>query len=92
MGAIIKLQLGRISKRVRENHGAEFVYGDDIITTVQARCTEAESGGRAIDNILTNSMLPQMSAEVLSRMADGEPFSKIEVQVDDSGSFKFLVS
>jgi type VI secretion system protein VasG len=92
MQEIVRLQLGRIAKRVRENHGAEFVYGDDIISTVQTRCTEAESGGRAIDNILTNTMLPQMSAEVLSRMAEGQQFSKIEVQVDDSGSFQFLVS
>jgi type VI secretion system protein VasG len=92
MASIIRLQLSRIARRVRENHGAELVYGDDIVKTVQSRCTEAESGGRAIDNILTNTMLPQMSAEVLSRMAEGEPFSKIEVRVDDSGNFDFLVS
>ena len=86
---IIKLQVNRIAKRVRANHEAEFVYGDELVEAVLARCNEAESGGRVVDNILTHSMLPQMSAEVLTRMADGEGFSRVKVGVGDSGDFTF---
>jgi type VI secretion system protein VasG len=89
---IIELQLGRIVKRVRANHGAELVYGDDLVAAVQTRCTEAESGGRAVDNILTHSLLPQMSVEVLSCMAESRSFSKIEVGLSESGAFTFALS
>ncbi|HUT79215.1 MAG TPA: type VI secretion system ATPase TssH, partial [Polyangia bacterium] len=92
MKRIVHLQLGRISRRVRENHGAELVYGEALVDVVHERCTESESGGRAIDNILTNSMLPQLSAEVLTLMANGQDFSKVEVSVDDTGGFQFTLS
>ena len=81
-----------IARRVRENHGAEFIYGEGLVEHVLSRCTETASGGRAIDNILTNSMLPRMSAEVLTRMARGEGFSKVEVSVDDTREFQFALS
>ncbi len=89
---IIELKVGHIVKRVKANHGAEMIYGDELIAAVLQRCTEAESGARAIDNILTNGMLPQMAAEVLARMAAGTTFSKVEVGLDDSGSFDFTFS
>jgi type VI secretion system protein VasG len=92
MRNIIRLQLDRVAKRVRENHGAELVYGEDLIEAVHQRCTEVESGGRAIDNILTNSMLPQISAEVLARMARAEAFSKVEVATDAEGGFQVHVT
>jgi type VI secretion system protein VasG len=92
MRQIIRLQLGRIQKRFRENHGAELVCSDEIVDAVLKRCREAESGARAVDRILTHSLLPQMSAEVLSRMAAGQAFSKIEVGLEPSGDFRFTVS
>jgi type VI secretion system protein VasG len=85
---IIRLQLERIRKRLRANHRAEFVWGDDVVAAVAARCTEAESGARAIDHILTQSLLPQISAEFLARMARGEAFSRVAVTAD-AGAFRF---
>lgn len=92
LASIVRLQVGRIERRVRENHGAEFVYGDDLIESVVARCSEVESGGRAVDNILTHSMLPQLSAEVLTRMAESRPFTKVEVSAAEDGEFRFVIS
>ena len=56
------------------------------------RCTESESGARAVDHILTHSLLPAASAEILTRAAAGESFSNVEVGVDDSGAFQIKVS
>jgi type VI secretion system protein VasG len=89
---IIELKLGHIVKRVKANHGADLSYGENLVSTVQERCTESESGARAIDNILTHAMLPQLAVEVLSHMAEGTAFSKIEVGLQDSGSFQFTLS
>ncbi|MEX2208185.1 MAG: type VI secretion system ATPase TssH [Myxococcota bacterium] len=92
MVQIIRLQLGRIQKRFRENHGAELACGEEIVQAVLARCKEAESGARAVDRILTHSLLPPMSNEVLARMASGEPFARIEVGIDPAGDFRFTVA
>jgi type VI secretion system protein VasG len=89
---IIRIQLERIVRRVRDNHGARFQYGDDLVSAVLARCNEAESGGRVVDNILTHSLLPQLSAEVLDRMARAESFACVDVSVGDAGEFRFALS
>src|SRR5579864_1095819 len=58
---IIILKLEKIKRRLQENHKLELIYDDTLIDTVASRCTEVESGARNIDNILTNTLLPDMS-------------------------------
>ncbi len=89
MGSIVRLQLGRIAKRVRSNHGIPFEYGDDVVKLVVSRCTEAESGGRVIDAILTNTVLPRVSLEYLNRLAVGETMKVIRLGVKD-GDFHYV--
>jgi type VI secretion system protein VasG len=81
LGNIIRLQLGRIKKRVAENHKAEFIYGDDVVRLIGSRCTEIESGGRMIDAILTNTILPRLSEEYLRRTIAGQALAKITIGV-----------
>jgi type VI secretion system protein VasG len=88
LGAIIRLQLGRIEKRVRANHTIPFTYDDDVVSLIASRCTELESGGRMIDAILTNSLLPAISGEFLRRMMLGEAIKKVHVSVVD-GEFAY---
>ncbi len=86
---IIELQLGKIKNRIFENHKAQFSYDDAVIETVAARCTDVDSGARNVYNILTSTLLPEMSGEVLSRMANGDGIDKIHVGVKDE---KFVYS
>jgi len=83
ISAITKLQLGRIEKRIRENHGIPFTYDDEVIALIAERCTELESGGRMIDSILTNTVLPEISQVFLTRMMEGEPADRVHVGVKD---------
>jgi len=92
MKQIIELQLGRIERRMDENHGARFTYSDDLVANIAARCKEVESGARNIDHILTRTLLPQMSQEFLSRMATGESIAKVHVSVDESGGFHCAIT
>jgi type VI secretion system protein VasG len=89
MRRIVELQLGRIGRRVRDNHRAEFAYGPELVAGVAARCTEVESGARNVDHILTRSLLPEMSAEFLARMAEGKPIAKIHVSMNADGAFQY---
>jgi type VI secretion system protein VasG len=82
---IIRLQLGRIEKRIRENHQIPFTYDDEVVGLVQSRCTEVESGARMVDAILSHTLLPEISSELLSRMMEGKSLSRVQVGVQDGG-------
>jgi type VI secretion system protein VasG len=88
LGKIVALQLGRIKKRVEERYKMPFTYSDEVVKLVVSRCTESESGGRMIDAILTNTMLPEISREFLTRMMEGKPIERVEVGVKD-GDFSY---
>ena len=87
--SIIRLQADKIAARVKQNHAAELVYGDDLVDRVAERCTESASGARNIDAILTRSVLPAVSAEILTRMAAGSDFRRVEVKVGNDGEFLY---
>ncbi|HET7203361.1 MAG TPA: type VI secretion system ATPase TssH [Steroidobacteraceae bacterium] len=81
--SIVRLQLERIRKRVLQNHKVPFEYDDEAVQLVVSRCTEGESGGRMIDAILTNTILPRISQEVLTRMAAGKSIARVGIAVQD---------
>jgi type VI secretion system protein VasG len=85
LGQIVRLQLNRIKKRVEARYKIPFTYSEDVVKLVVSRCTESESGGRMIDAILTNTMLPEISREFLERMMSGETIQKVEVTSDGNG-------
>jgi type VI secretion system protein VasG len=88
MHLIIKLQLGRIEKRIAENHDIPFGYDDEVINVIAERCGEVESGARVVDAILTNTVLPKISQEFLTRMMQGEKIERVQVSIED-GEFKY---
>ena len=85
LGGIVRLQLERIRKRIADNHKIRFDYGQDVIDLIVSRCNEVASGGRMIDAILTNTMLPEMSIALLNKQMSGEEVEAIEVGVDPQG-------
>ncbi|HSI61226.1 MAG TPA: type VI secretion system ATPase TssH [Ideonella sp.] len=88
LAKIVRLQLGRIKKRVEANHRIPFEYGDDAVELIVKRCNNAEAGGRIIDSILTNTVLPKVSIEYLTRMSQGEELKGIRLGASD-GEFSY---
>ena len=86
---IIILKLGKIQRRVQENHKISLTYDDKLIEEVAKRCTEVESGARNVDNILTNSLLPDISRQILGRMAEGAKLNSIHVGIGADGAFTY---
>ena len=84
LAKIVRLQLERIKKRVAQNHGVPFEYTDAVVKLVVARCNDTESGGRAIDAILTNTVLPTISIEYLKRLAAGGAIHRVALDVANS--------
>ena len=89
---IIELQLERIKKRINNNYRADFNSSPELVATIAARCREVESGARNVDHILNRTLLPELSAEFLSRMALGQSVSSVTVSVDDTGTFRYEIT
>jgi len=88
LSGIIRLQLSRISKRIQENHAAAFVYDDAVVNHMISMCNDPESGGRMIDNIITNTLLPALSREFLKRSLDRKPLKEASVTIE-GGDFAY---
>ncbi|HYL65120.1 MAG TPA: type VI secretion system ATPase TssH [Candidatus Methylomirabilis sp.] len=90
MRIIVTLKLGKIQRRIRENHKIELTYDSAVVAEVAKRCTEVESGARNVDNILTNTMLPDISRYLLGRLVERQKPSTIRVSVAENGSFTYV--
>jgi type VI secretion system protein VasG len=88
IGNIARLQLSRVARRIMEGHHVPFTYDDDVVKLIASRCTELESGGRMIDAILTNTLLPRISLEILTRTVEGKAISRVAVTVS-GGDFQY---
>jgi type VI secretion system protein VasG len=88
LGGIARLQLGRIGRRIRDNHNAAFVYDDNVVGYIVSQCNDPDSGGRMIDNIITNTLLPALSREFLNKSLAKEEINEARVTIED-GQFKY---
>jgi len=88
---IVELQLGRVSRRVQESYGAKFAWDKELADVIAARCTETSSGARNVEKILSRTLLPELSQEVLSRLAEGAAINGVTVGVDTAGSFQYRI-
>jgi type VI secretion system protein VasG len=89
---IIRLKLGHIGKRMQETNHVPFTYSDELVSSIVGRCTEVESGARNVDHILTGTLLPQVSAEMLSRMVAGSALSRVHVSADANKGFQYEIN
>jgi type VI secretion system protein VasG len=88
LSGIVRLQLDRIGRRIRENHEAAFVYDDAVVDHIVSQCNDPDTGGRMIDNIITNTLLPALSREFLKRSLAREKLQEAKVSIAD-GDFAY---
>jgi len=86
---IIRLKLGRVERRLHEIHRVELQHDETLVEQIAARCTEVESGARNVDNILTNTLLPEVSKLLLASMADGQKPTALRVVVEENGELRY---
>lgn len=76
---ITRLQLSRIGRRTQENHKIPFSYDDKAVDLITSRCTDVESGARTVDSILTNTLLPEIGQELLTRLMEGKTAKRVHI-------------
>jgi type VI secretion system protein VasG len=86
---IVRLQLDRIGRRIRDNHQASFIYDQAVVDHIVSKCNDPDSGGRMIDNVITNTLLPSLSREFLKRSLGKETVKTAEVTIKDA-EFSFI--
>jgi type VI secretion system protein VasG len=89
MKKIIGLKMAKIQARLHESHRVTLSYDDTVSDEIARRCTEVESGARNVDNILTNTMLPEISRQILGRIAEGRKPEAVHVTLREDGSFQY---
>ncbi|MEK7750519.1 MAG: type VI secretion system ATPase TssH, partial [Acidobacteriota bacterium] len=92
MKLIIRLKLSKIQRRMLESHKIVMSFDEVLVEEVARRCTEVESGARNVDNILTNTLLPEVSRELLTRIAQGDKLSSVQVAVGENGQFVYTLN
>jgi len=90
LGGIVRLQLDRIKRRIRDNHNAAFIYDDAVVQKIVSMCNDPDSGGRMVDNIVTNTLLPALSRQILGKSISREEITEASVGVD-GGEFVYAV-
>lgn len=85
---IIKLNLTKVEKRVKANHKVPFTYDQSVLDLIGQRCTELERGARMVDALITNTILPEIGREFLSRLANGAPPRLVHINTTD-GRFAY---
>jgi type VI secretion system protein VasG len=86
---IVLLQLGRVRQRVMDTYNADFVWEPEVVDAIAARCTESSAGARNVEKILSRTLLPELSGEVLSKLAAGAVIEKVRIGVDGNGLFSY---
>ena len=85
LGGIVRLQLDRIRRRIGERHTMPFKYATEVVKLIVSPLQRSRGGGRMIDAILTNTMLPEMSVALLERQMTGEEVKRIRVGTGADG-------
>ena len=91
LAGIVRLQLKRVGQRIADNHKAVFETDDGAVDLIVSMCNDPDSGGRVIDNVITNTILPALSREILKRTLAREPIQSAKVSAQD-GAFVYEVS
>jgi type VI secretion system protein VasG len=89
MKQIIRLKLGKVERRLKESHQILLKYDDAVVDAIAERCTEVESGARNVDNILTNTLLPEIGRRLLEAIAEGTKPDVMRVGIGEGGAFAY---
>ncbi len=88
---IIALKLNQVGDRLRLNYKAKFAYSPAVVDTVAARCKDVDSGARNADHIITGTLLPEVSTQVLAQLAEARPVKSVSIGVDDKSQLTYTI-
>jgi len=91
MQKITSLKLEKIRHRVQDQHGIALTVDDEVVRAIAERCVEVESGARNVDNIVTNTLMPELGRRILGWMAGEAMPARVRIALTPDGEFRYLV-
>jgi type VI secretion system protein VasG len=85
---IAKLKLDGLARRLEDAHGVSTTFEDDLIAHLVARCTEGETGARALDHAMRGALMPNLARAILEQMAGEGVKERLSIGIGDAG-FRF---
>ena len=89
LAEIAKLKLAALGRRITAAHGTAVTFEDSLVTEMVGRCTESETGARALDHALRGSLMPNLARSLLERMAEGGVSKKLSIGIGFGGAWRF---
>lgn len=71
LASIVRLKVAKVAQRLRRQYDIALTSDDALTDSLAQLCLARESGARNVDAFLNQRILPAVSRELLSRMAEG---------------------
>jgi len=81
------LKLARVQERFAVSRRSELTYDEAVVKAIAARARETETGARTVDAVLTHSLLPELSGQILDRIAEGGAARNAHIGIAPDGRF-----
>jgi type VI secretion system protein VasG len=85
---IVVLKMNKLVSRMADTHKMKMAYAPEVVDQIAKRCTEVETGARNIDHIMSGTIMPQMSREILTKMSEEAMPSAVRLDLAEDGTFK----
>jgi type VI secretion system protein VasG len=80
---IIKLQLSKLAKLLKDNYGAELTCTNEALEKILAASKISPIGARQIEKIIAQEILPDLSIAILEVTSKGMTFGKVELSIKE---------
>ena len=85
LALIVRMKLGKVARRIKHRFGMPLVCDDALVTELVSACLLPDSGARNIDSLLDQQILPVLSRELLTRIAQHQMPKRIRLVCSQEG-------
>lgn len=82
LAGIARQKLARIKERAMCQYKTVLTFSESTVDNIVHQCQTMNTGARTIDNVINNTLLPNLSLHFLQAMAEGKTIKELNANVD----------
>jgi type VI secretion system protein VasG len=91
LSGIVALKLDKIARRMHDVHKLAFSCSPALVEQIVDACSSGETGARAAQAIIDQSILPNMSRQLLSHLGEaGKKYTRVHIGAAEGGEFEIV--
>ncbi len=83
LAEIVRLKLDRLILTMKQNNRMTLTYGEALIPHIALLCDVSDAGARNIDHVIQSRILPVLSKELVTRLAEGAMPEEVHLDLKD---------